>query len=177
MSEARDVSAATEPRIRSAEPADLPEVVRLCAAHAAFERAPFDPAGKAEGLSALAFPPTGPPRLNLLVVDMDGGSPAALGGYASWTLEASTWDACLFVHMDCLYLDDVHRSAGIGRQLMAVLARDALAAGATLVQWQTPSFNERAMRFYERLGTTRREKVRFYLDEEAITVLAKEVRG
>ncbi|MFK7959753.1 MAG: N-acetyltransferase family protein [Phycisphaerales bacterium] len=166
--------APADPVIRTAVPADVPELLRLIAAHAEFERAPFDATGKAAGLERLAFPPAGPPRLNILVVDMDGGTPAALGGYASWTLEASTWDACLFAHMDCLFLDGDHRSAGIGRRLMATLARDATAAGVELVQWQTPSFNERAMRFYERLGTTRREKVRFYLDADAIAVLAAE---
>lgn len=35
--------------------------------------------------------------------------------------------------------------------------------GCEGTQWQTPIFNTRAMKFYERLGTTANDKRRFYL--------------
>ncbi len=35
--------------------------------------------------------------------------------------------------------------------------------GCEGIQWQTPIFNTRAMKFYERLGATANDKRRFYL--------------
>lgn len=85
--------------IRSALPDDLSELIRLCAAHAAYEQATYDPAGKAERLGALLF--TTSPRLFCVVAEHAGD----LIGYATWSQEVSTWDAWLYAHMDCLYLD------------------------------------------------------------------------
>lgn len=153
--------------IRAARPDDLDAIVRLCAAHAAYERAEYDPAGKRERLRALLFGPS--PRLRALIAERGGKAV----GYATWSEEASTWDAWLYAHMDCLYLDADARGSGAGRLLVARLAHDALAQGCRLVQWQTPAFNTRAMRFYDRLGATRKEKVRFYLDEPAMTRLSQ----
>lgn len=152
--------------IRSARPEDLSELIRLCAAHAAYEQASYDRAGKAERLGALLF--TTPPRLFCVVAENAG----ELIGYATWSQEVSTWDAWLYAHMDCLYLDLAGRGSGIGRRLVAQVAREAFAAGCRLVQWQTPTFNTRAMRFYARLGATRKEKVRFFLGAQAMERLA-----
>ena len=153
--------------VRPARPDDLDGVVRLCAAHAAYERADYDPDGKWERLGGLLFGPS--PRLFCLVAERAG----ALVGYATWSVEVSTWDARPYAHMDCLYLDPDARGGGAGRRLVAQVARDALGRGCRLVQWQTPAFNARAMRFYDRLGATRKEKVRFYLDGEAMERLSE----
>lgn len=155
--------------VRRADPGDLEEVVRLCAAHAAYERADYDPVGKAEQLRSLMFGAS--PRLYCIVAEDEGG----IIGYATWSLEMSTWDARLYAHMDCLYLDPEARGNGAGQRLVALLSHDALAAGCHLMQWQTPAFNTRAMPFYARLGATRKDKVRFFLDAQAMEQLAEEV--
>jgi RimJ/RimL family protein N-acetyltransferase len=36
-------------------------------------------------------------------------------------------------------------------------------ANAHHIEWQTPVFNERAIKFYERIGATSKEKLRFTL--------------
>lgn len=153
--------------VRSAHPDDLDEIIRLCAAHAEYERADYDPAGKRERLDGLLFGPS--PRLFCLVAERAD----SLVGYATWSEEVSTWDAWLYAHMDCLYLDPDARGSGAGRLLVSQLARGALGRGCRLVQWQTPAFNTRAMRFYDRLGATRREKARFYLDKRAMERLSE----
>lgn len=152
--------------VRAARPEDLRALVRLCAAHAAYERAGYDPSGKADGLGTLLF--GRPPRLFCVVAEHGRD----LIGYATWSQEISTWDACLYAHMDCLYLDPEARGRGIGRRLVTHVAREALGTGCRLMQWQTPTFNTRAMRFYARLGATRKEKVRFFLDSRAMEGLA-----
>ena len=164
-----DLSSSTT--VRSAHPDDLNEIIRLCAAHAEYERADYDPVGKRERLDGLLFGPS--PRLFCLVAERGD----SLVGYATWSEEVSTWDAWIYAHMDCLYLDSDARGSGAGRLLLSQLARDALGRGCRLVQWQTPVFNTRAMRFYDRLGTTRKEKVRFYLGGEGLERLAEQGRG
>ena len=152
--------------IRPARPGDLAEVSRLCAAHAAYEQADFDPAGHRERLGSLLFGAGA--RLTCVVAAREVG----LAGYATWSQEVSTWDAWLYAHMDCLYLDPDARGGGVGRRLVAHVVRGAVRAGCQAVQWQTPSFNTRAMAFYDRLGATRKDKARFALDAATMRALA-----
>src|SRR6188768_3993670 len=85
------------PAIRWARPGDMADLVRLCAEHAEYERSSFDPQGKEEALLRMLFAPEA--RLNCLVVEDDG----VLAGYASCSVEVSTWDADSYMHMDCLF--------------------------------------------------------------------------
>lgn len=41
---------------------------------------------------------------------------------------------------------------------------EALRLNCKTIQWQTPAFNKRAMKFYERLGAYGKDKVRYFLD-------------
>ena len=147
--------------IRAARPDDLDALVRLCADHAAYERAAYDPEGKAQKLGALLFEPA--PRLACVVAERDR-QPV---GFATWTAQVATWSADRYAYLDCLYLDEAARGAGTGRRLVARVASDARAAGCRRLEWQTPAFNVRAVRFYGRLGATRADKVRFFLDAAA----------
>ncbi|MEM1041809.1 MAG: GNAT family N-acetyltransferase [Bacteroidota bacterium] len=156
------------PVIRPVRPSDLDALVVLCAAHAAYEGAPYRGRGKAEALKDLLFGAS--PSLLGLVVERD----EALVGFATWSVQLSTWDAAPYAHLDCLYLDPAARGRGLGRDLVATVARDARRAGCTQVQWQTPASNHRAIRFYERLGATAKPKVRFYLDEAALRRLTSD---
>ena len=142
--------------IRDCTPYDLPALVELCSKHAAYERADYDPTGKIENLNLALF--TEPKPLNCWVVEID----QKLGGYCSFTYEYSTWSASYFIYMDCLYLDEEYRGHGIGEELIKKLNVIAKEGGLKL-QWQTPVFNERAIKFYRRQGAQEKEKVRFYL--------------
>jgi ribosomal protein S18 acetylase RimI-like enzyme len=128
--------------IRAVRPADLPELVRLCAEHAAYERA--DP--PAPGLAArLATAFAGPDRWGL-VADADG-----LVGYATVSREYDL-DLGWYAHMDCLYLDGAWRDRGIGARLLAAVRAGAAERGLRTVRWQTPDWNTDAIRFYDRRG-------------------------
>lgn len=152
--------------IRWARPEDMDELVRLCAEHAAYERSQFDPVGKEGALTQLLFSPDA--RLRCLLAEAGG----ELMGYASFSVEVSTWDADRYMHMDCLFLRPEARSKGIGRALMRRIAQEALAQGVKRMQWQTPSFNVDAIRFYDRLGPEKKEKFRMFLDEGETRSLA-----
>ncbi|MFD7337277.1 GNAT family N-acetyltransferase [Streptomyces violascens] len=65
--------------------------------------------------------------------------------------------------MDCLFLRDGHRGLRLGPLLMDAVAAEARALGLAEIQWQTPVWNKRAVRFYECLGATGKDKVRYSL--------------
>ena len=144
--------------IRDCQPKDLNAVVQLCQKHADYERAPFNPIGKEDGLKNAFFAEQ--PKLFCLVVDVD----ETIVGYASYTFDFSTWDAATFMYMDCLFLKEETRGFGIGEALIEKLKQIAIAENCINIQWQTPKFNERAIKFYHRIGGTAKEKVRFFLD-------------
>jgi len=143
--------------IRRARPGDLPALARLCAAHAAYERAEHEPAGLAERLAVVLFGPS--PKIIAWVV----AEQAALLGYASATIDHATWTAQPYLHLDCLYLEPSLRGRGWGRRLMKRALAFARLTGCQEVQWQTPDWNAEAIRFYQRLGARGRAKVRFSL--------------
>ncbi len=129
----------------------------MCGEHAAYERADYDPDGKAERLQTMLFGDE-KSHLHVKVVEIDG----RLVGYASYTFDYSTWDANWFCYLDCLYMREATRGLGIGEELMNGVREHARARGCDVVQWQTPMFNTRAMKFYERIGAFGKDKKRFF---------------
>ncbi|MET9696588.1 GNAT family N-acetyltransferase [Streptomyces sp. NPDC006529] len=147
------------PAVRPARPDDLPRVVELIHEHVAYERAAPRPPGLAERLGPLLFPADGlPPRLWVLVAEDPAGNTV---GYAACSREFAFWDAAHHLHMDCLYLSADARGHGLGAALMAAVARLAAEQGLAQVQWQTPEWNEGAIRFYDRLGAAGAPKRRY----------------
>ncbi|MGV8881772.1 MAG: GNAT family N-acetyltransferase [Rhodoglobus sp.] len=153
---------AKTPEIRPANAEDLPELVELIREHALYEKSAAPDHELAARLHGLVF--TESPRLHVLVASLDG----ELVGYASWSLEVETWHAVEYAHMDCLFLRESARGFGTGENLMRAVARDALAAGALEVQWQTPAWNEGAIRFYRRLANDPLSKLRFSASTAAL---------
>lgn len=143
--------------IRPVNQTDLADLVDLCAEHAAFEKAAYDRAGKQERLGAAIFADT--PRLFVWVVVAQD----SLVGYASVTLDFSTWDAFPFAHLDCLYLQPSWRSKGLGAKLLQTVIDFAKSKNCHNLQWQTPIWNKDAQRFYARLGAVQSSKERFIL--------------
>jgi len=140
-----------------ATPADVAELMAICAEHAAFERLPHVPAVRAESL-AQALRGGSPPLFAWLArVDQ------ALVGYASATRDFSTLDRRSYLHMDCLYVREGWRNHAIGRRLWDSVLGHATALGCAAVQWQTPAWNEDAARFYRRLGASESAKLRYVL--------------
>ncbi|MDO1528197.1 GNAT family N-acetyltransferase [Fulvimonas sp. R45] len=143
--------------VRRARPDDLAALVAMCGEHAAYERASYAPAGKAEALSRALF--STPPRLHAWVAEVLG-EPV---GYATATLEFSTWQAGEFLHMDCLYVRAGRRDGGTGAALLHAVVDFARRAGCAEIQWQTPAWNADAARFYRRSGAVEKAKRRFLL--------------
>jgi GNAT superfamily N-acetyltransferase len=143
--------------VRRVEPTDLDAVVALCAEHAEFERASFDPSGKLERLNEAIF--GNDPRLTAWIAVVDR-QPV---GYATATMDFSTWNAALFLYMDCLFVRPSHRNGGVGLTLFEAVFCFVRERGLNEIQWQTPAWNMDACRFYRRIGGTDLPKAGFIM--------------
>ena len=143
--------------VRRAGSADVGILVDLCAEHARYERAAYDPNGKATRLERVLSEE--PSRLTAWVAEADGRAI----GYVAATSEFSTWSASEFLHMDCLFVREGYRGLGVGAALMATLVGFGRERGYAKVQWQTPDWNTEAERFYRREGALVQGKLRFSL--------------
>lgn len=143
--------------IRDCETNDLTTLVELCQKHAEYEQATYNTDGKEDQLKQALFSKN--PKLHCLVVKVN----KAIIGYATYTIDYSTWDAADFMHMDCLYLEDTARGFGIGEAIIEKLKQIAIEKNCINIQWQTPTFNTRAIKFYNRIGASGKDKARFSL--------------
>ncbi len=144
--------------IRPVKPDDLARLVVLCAEHAEYEKLSYRDNGQHQRLQTVLF--SQPARLFIWVVAGDNDD---LHGYLSATIDYSTWSAAPFVYMDCLYLTADLRGQGIGRQLMNTLIDFAEQQQCAEIQWQTPPDNQLGIGFYQHLGATSLNKIRFTL--------------
>lgn len=144
--------------IRECTEKDLPKLVELCGKHSEFEQANYDPTGKQIALKKSLF--SGIPKLFCSVIESSNN----LQGYFSYTFDYSTWDAKTFLYLDCLYLEPEFRGQRIGEVVFEKLKEIAIQNGCVNIQWQTPIFNERAIKFYNRIGGAGKDKVRFFID-------------
>lgn len=155
--------------IREVAPHDLGKLVDLCAEHAEFERTAYDREGKRELLQR-AF--SGNPPLLAGWVAAHGKS---LVGYATATIDFSTWSAERFMHLDCLYVREPHRRSGLGKRLLQAVVDDARRRGVRELQWQTPAWNTAADRFYRRLGAVARPKLRYILQVDEMVMTSESI--
>lgn len=142
--------------IRFVEKRDMNQLIDLCESHARYEKADYDRSGKAESLEKSLFEFT--PKLFCLVVE----SGQNLIGYATYMIQYSTWNANEYIYLDCLYLSEMSRGMNIGEKLMNQVKEEASKLGSDHIQWQTPDFNEGAIRFYSRIGADSKSKERFF---------------
>lgn len=145
-------------KIRFIEKKDIHQIVDLCEAHSIFEDCEYQKENKAEQLTSALFSKT--PKLYCLVAETDN----LLIGYATYTLQYSTWDACEYIYMDCLYLKDSARGKNIGEKLINKIKEEGKKLDCNLIQCQTPDFNIKAIKFYDRIGATSKNKKRFFLN-------------
>jgi len=144
--------------IRNCEITDLPKLVVLCEKHAQYEKVDYSPEGKEESLQKILF--TSKPEHFCLVVS----TKHEIIGYVTYNFIYSTWDAAEIIHMDCLFLEENARNYGIGEVLIKKLKQIGKEKNCINMQWRTPQFNERAIKFYNRIGAKGKDKVCFFLD-------------
>lgn len=143
-------------------PDDMIQLISLCALHAEFEQADYSSEGKTVQLAKQLFCDT--PMLFCLVAE----SKQQLIGYATYTYDFSTWDAAIFLHLDCLFIVEHARHQGLGQAFLRLIAHEANKHDCRMIQWQSPVWNVSAIRFYHHLGAVSKEKKRFFLFTDQI---------
>ncbi len=77
------------------------------------------------------------------------GAPA---GFALWFYNFSTFRGRCGVYLEDLYVRPEQRGRGIGKALLANLARRCAAEGLARLEWAVLDWNAPSIAFYERLG-------------------------
>jgi len=166
-------SRAVTPRIRFATPNDAPILHRFIRELAEYEREPDAVKVTVEELHAQLSQPR-PPFECLLAERPDEPTPAALG-FALFFASYSTWRGRPGLYLEDLYVPPVHRGAGVGRALLAALARLARARGCARLEWSVLDWNAPAIGFYAKLGAiAMSEWTTFRLTDDALARLASE---
>lgn len=140
-------------RIRAAHPSDIDGLLDLIRQHAAYEKTTASITKPAlASILAAACPP-----MRIIVAEYGEG----LVGYAAVTFDYALWSGEHFAHLDCLFVCEKARGKTIGKQLFDHVGRLANDAAIKRMEWQTPAWNEDAIRFYIREGAFGRAKMRF----------------
>lgn len=132
--------------VRRAEPRDVPAILRLIRALAAYEREPHAVRATEESLARTFFAPDA--QVFAHVLEIDGLVVAT----AVWFLNYSTWTGRPGIFLEDLIVDAHARGAGAGRLLFAALAREAVARGCARIDWAVLDWNTPAMGFYRAIG-------------------------
>jgi GNAT superfamily N-acetyltransferase len=156
-------------RIRSATEADVPLLLTFIRELAQYEKAPERVSTNEERLQGTLF---GSRPYAEAVIAFQDSSPVAFAIYY-FTYQSS-------VGLPGLYLEDIlvreaWRGAGVGRQMLGFLARQAIEHGCGRMEWSVLNWNKLAMGFYEKLGAEpMRDWTVFRFSKDKLKELASE---
>ncbi len=110
-----------------------------------------------------------PARFTALIAEFDG----VAAGFALYFTSYSTWRGHHGVRLEDIYVTPAQRGQGIGKGLLARLARIAVDEGCPRLEWDVLNWNEPAIAVYERVGAKRlREWSIMRLADEPLRALA-----
>lgn len=135
---------------------------------AEFERQPEMVTIREEDLARDGFGEN--PLFRALIADWDG-SPA---GYALFFRYYSSWTG-RGLFLEDLFVRESFRKRGIGRALLAAVARIAVEERCYGIHWEVLDWNQEAIEFYTRLGADFRDEWRpVLLTDDALRKLAED---
>jgi GNAT superfamily N-acetyltransferase len=132
--------------IRPATPDDVPTILGFIRELAEFEREPN--AVLATEADLLRDGWGEPARFTAIIADYHG----APAGFALYFTTYSTWRGHHGIRLEDVYVTPSLRSHGIGKALLARLARIAVDQGCPRLEWDVLEWNESAIAFYHRVG-------------------------
>jgi len=132
--------------IRTATPADVPEILRFIRALAAYEREPDAVSATEAGLLRDGFGPN--PFYSCLIAEQDR-QPA---GFALFFFNYSTWLGRPGLYLEDIFVHPEFRGLGIGKALLQKVAAIALEKGCLRLQWEVLDWNTPAIDFYRAMG-------------------------
>ena len=154
-------------RIDAATEADVPLILTLVKALAEYERLSGDVVADEAKVRASLFGPT--PSAEV-VIARAGAEPV---GFAIWFHNYSTFLGRRGLYLEDLFVTPEWRGRGIGRALLAHLARVAVARNCGRMEWSVLNWNEPAIGFYRSIGARPMNDWTVYrLTGDALTRLA-----
>jgi ribosomal protein S18 acetylase RimI-like enzyme len=154
--------------IRPARPDDTSTLYALVVELAIFEGA-LDEVELTEASLGLAL--FGPePWVFCDVAEIDG----EVVGSSVWFVSFSTWTGQGGIYLEDLYVRPDARGRGVGRELIATLARRAVERGYRRVEWSVLDWNEGAIALYDAIGARpMSEWTRYRLAGDALDALGR----
>jgi GNAT superfamily N-acetyltransferase len=154
--------------IRQARKTDVPAILSLIEALADYERLRDQCVATEAQLLQTLF--GAQPAAEVLIAELESGS---VGGFALFCGNYSTFLAQPGIWLEDLFVRPEYRGEGIGRMLLAELARLSVARGCGRVEWAVLDWNEPSIGFYKALGARgMTEWTTFRLTGDALTALA-----
>ena len=148
--------------IRKGRKADSKELIRLVLALAKFEH--LEPPSEA-GRKRLVEDVFENKRINLFVA----AEGKRLLGYALYFYTYSSFLAKPSLYLEDLFVLEEHRKRGVGSALFKRCVSEAVAKECGRMEWAVLTWNEKALRFYEKLGAKRQSEWYTYrLDENSL---------
>ena len=138
-------------KLRKATVRDIPQILSFIRELAEYERAPNAVACTENDLRRDGFGRS--PKFRVIIAKWNG-EPA---GMAFFFYNYSTWQGRPGIFIEDLFVRSEFRSKGIGRALMAHLARTAIAEKCHGMRWEVLDWNKPAIDVYQHLGSKFRE--------------------
>ena len=153
--------------IRPAVRADVPLVLGFIRDLARYERLEHEVSASEAQLQEALF---GEPRYAEVVFACDGGEPL---GFALFFHNFSTFKARPGIYLEDLFVRPQARGRGIGKRLLAYLARTAVERHCARLEWAVLDWNEPSIGFYRSLGAVPMDEwTTFRLTGDALALLA-----
>ena len=134
--------------IHAITPDEVLTLLSLIRALATYENKPHKVVATEADLRRDLFGPQ--PKFRALIAEWDG-KPA---GYASFFYFYSTYEGRAALFLEDLFVLEEFRKHGIGKALLAAVAKLALDEGCFGLRWEVLDWNRPAIEFYEKLGAT-----------------------
>jgi GNAT superfamily N-acetyltransferase len=154
--------------LRPTTPTDIPALHRLMRDFARYEKLEHRFRITEPGLHDVLFGAS--PAFDSVLAEVE----ATPVGFALWFLTFGTFSGRWGLFVEDIYIDQAHRSRGIGLALFRYMARIAIERGCIDMQWNVLDWNTPAIAFYRRIGA---QSVRGWIPQqlsgEALTALAE----
>jgi len=136
------------PLVRAARREDVPLLLELFGELAEYESLTDIVMATEQRLTDALFGER--PAAEALIAEVDGET----AGYAIFYPTFSTFLAIQGIWLEDLFVRPAHRGGGVGRALLANVARALRERGGERLEWSALDWNELALGFYARIGAS-----------------------
>ena len=155
-------------RVRAAGVADVEDILLMIRELAEYEREPDAATATFEQLRTALFGSS--PLVHCIIGEVDG----VVAGFALWFTSFSTWQGRHGMYLEDLFVRPESRGHGLGKLLLAELAREALRRDYGRLEWSVLDWNELAIGFYTSIAAVPlSEWTKYRLTDQALTALSR----